>query len=72
MTVTEVKKEIELLTKKLAKLKAKKEGSTPEAKSIRKILRDLGHYVSRHDDREGKPKRKLSEPVKKKSKKKNK
>jgi len=67
MSKAEMKKQIELLVKKLAKLKSKKQGSTPEAKSIRKELRDLGHYVSKNDVREGKPRKKSA--IKSKTKK---
>ena len=52
-----IKLEIKKLEATLAKLNSKKLGSSSEARSIRKELRDLGHYVSRNDIREGKPKK---------------
>ena len=54
---TEIKAEIKKLEINLAKLNSKKLGSSNEARAIRKELRDLGHYVSRNDLREGKPKK---------------
>lgn len=52
-----IKSEIKKLEAMLAKLNTKKLGSSNEARAIRKELRDLGHYVSRNDLREGKPKK---------------
>jgi len=74
MSKQEIKNTIKKLEARLQKLKAKKEGSSPEARSIRKELRDLGHYVSKNDTREGKPKKKklALKPAKKASSKKKK
>ncbi len=71
MTKTEIKEAIIKLEKKLAKY-SRGERSSSEARAIRKELRELGHFVSKNDVREGKPKpSKLGKaaPVKKKSKK---
>jgi len=69
MSKAELKQTITKLEAKLHKLKVKQEGSSAEARAIRRELRDLGHYVSKNDVREGKPK-KLIKPAKKVLKKK--
>ncbi len=71
MNKTEIKEAILKLEKKLSKI-PRGEKSSPEARSLRKELRELGHFVSKNDLREGKPKSsKLSKaaPEKKKNKK---